>query len=261
VTEVATACASPPMLTPGVQQTGDTSVDAEGSIAFAGLNLTCAGFLGAQANPYSYTPGQDELVAFQLASAFDQGIIVRSDCTDATSQVECVDAEVANDEYAYVPMSNGQTYTVFAASYSTDSTPGAYTLDSTAFPLADQEPNDSFSTANTGADNAVGIIMGQLDEDWFSVVMPGATALTVTTTDVLTGDCTNGRIDTEIEIFNTDGTTLMASHDDIGGGNFCSTSTTGTLAAGTYFVRILPGPNCPGRKVCRSPYRLGITTN
>ena len=78
--------------------------------------------------------------------------------------------------------------------------------------------------------------------------MPGVTplanpgSLAIETTDVFAGDCANRIIDTEIEVFDTDGTTSLAFNDDIDPdamtGNYCSTLTVPNLPAGTYFVRI-----------------------
>ncbi len=255
IATIGAACGAAPALTPGTPQAGDTDA---GSEAFAGLNLSCTGLYGGKALPYLYTPSQPELVAFQLDALTDQGILVRTDCTDQTSQVECVDREVSNDEYAYVPMQSGQSYTVFVSAYEAGDE-GGFTLHSTAFPLGESEPNDTYMTADDASGDEVGHISGQRDEDWFKVVVGAGQTLTVATVDVLAGDCAGGRSDTHLQIYDTDGTTLLAQNDDVGGANLCSTSTTGALAGGEYFVRVTTSADCPSTD-CRAAYRLSIST-
>ncbi|MEZ4440886.1 MAG: DVUA0089 family protein [Polyangiaceae bacterium] len=113
------------------------------------------------------------------------------------------------------------------------------------------EPNDTSSDATTNGpiDPFVAVINAPGDQDWVAVpiTLAGASFATITAEvidldvyfgngDMLTGLCPNNTLDSEIEIYDTDGTTSL-DFDDDGGPGWCSLATTTVTTDGTYFVR------------------------
>lgn len=101
------------------------------------------------------------------------------------------------------------------------------------------EPNDAYTTANgpytvsTQITAAVGVAG---DFDYFAVTVPAGGTLTAEVTDGGTGDCAGFVIDSEVEIYDTDGTTSLLFNDDTVN-DFCSLASLTGLPAGTYYVR------------------------
>jgi hypothetical protein len=78
------------------------------------------------------------------------------------------------------------------------------------------------------------------DNDYFSITAAAGQTITATVGDGPNYSCApNLGIDSEIEIFDTDGTTSLATNDDIDvETSWCSEATTPAGAAGTYYVRV-----------------------
>jgi cysteine-rich repeat protein len=135
-------------------------------------------------------------------------------------------------------------------------------------PQAESEPNDIFMTADPafpGAISAAITVAG--DNDFFAVTVPGpASILTATLTAGVVNTCGSSvnpappAIDSEIQILGTNGTTSLATNDDINGStNYCSSAQATGLAAGTYFIRTSgSAAYCPN---CTYDYTLNITVN
>jgi hypothetical protein len=85
--------------------------------------------------------------------------------------------------------------------------------------------------------------------------------LTVATADLMPGDCTAGRIDTELQLFDVDGLTSLAFNDDIDAANtnYCSEINQTGLPAGDYFVRI--GSSEEYCRACRPAYTLDVQSS
>ena len=76
------------------------------------------------------------------------------------------------------------------------------------------------------------------DQDDFAVTVPAGATILATVGDSAVDTCGQvGAIDSEVEIYDTDGTTSLAYNDDVGLGYYCSGASATVSAAGTYYVR------------------------
>ena len=134
--------------------------------------------------------------------------------------------------------------------------------------LTESEPNNTFMTADYVLPSAIPAAITIVnDDDFFAVAVPGpASVLTATITAGVVNTCgsdTNPAppaIDSEIQILGTNGTTSLATNDDISGTlNWCSSAQATGLAAGIYYVRAASsGTFC---SACTFDYTLNITVN
>lgn len=126
---------------------------------------------------------------------------------------------------------------------------------------SETEPNDGFATATsvTVGSTGMGAIDGEItagDEDWYSVTIAAGSSIRAETSDGM-GSCATG-MDTIIALYDTNGTSVLASNDD-GGSGRCSLidpavyPTAAGLPAGTYYVRVYPYSTSVGT------YQLSIT--
>ena len=255
VSDIAAACGGATPLTPGVTVNGDTATG--GTNLFAG---TCTGW-GSPEHIYSYTPPVDQVVSVAFQSATDQGMHLRTDCTDSETQLRCVDAqEGGTDELMRHAFMAGTTPHFLYVDGFAAGEEGPFSFTAEAANITETEPNDTDATANLAVTGDIGYLTAA-DEDWFSIVVVAPGDITITTSDVFAGDCAGSLIDTEIELFDTDGSTSLQFNDDIdeGNGNYCSAVTATGLAAGTYFVRVRGSQMfCPN---CTMGYTLDIALN
>ncbi|MFO0555265.1 MAG: hypothetical protein U0271_43210 [Polyangiaceae bacterium] len=87
---------------------------------------SCGG--GGAEQLYKFTPATSGVLNMVLSSATDQGIHVRTDCTDSATEAGCADAEVGGtDENLQVPVTANQPITIFVDAYF-DGEEGPYTL-------------------------------------------------------------------------------------------------------------------------------------
>jgi len=116
--------------------------------------------------------------------------------------------------------------------------------------VTETEANDDYTTANpvtigdclqnAGVQAAIG---ASGDNDWYSVTLAMGETLTVTPVDGTSDTCGVGT-DTDVEIYDTDGTTSLAISDSF---VYCAPATHQATAAGTYFVRVSANAMyCPG---------------
>jgi cysteine-rich repeat protein len=110
-------------------------------------------------------------------------------------------------------------------------------------PAAETEPNDTDATASVvgaGICKVQGDISAAADEDYFAVTLAAGETLTATVVAGATDTCgPGGDIDTEIEIYDTNGTSSLVFNDDINfSTNYCSSAGYTSAAGGTYFVRV-----------------------
>lgn len=106
--------------------------------------------------------------------------------------------------------------------------------------ISESEPNDAVASADAFVDPWNAVLTPAADVDVVSVTLANAvSSLTATTTDQGTGACAAKTLDTIVEILAPNGTTVLASGDDIVGN--CGSALAPNLAAGTYFVRIKGG--------------------
>jgi hypothetical protein len=114
------------------------------------------------------------------------------------------------------------------------------------------EPNDdphfgSRLTPNAGS--AVQSFDSAADEDWLSIDVIQNGNYIVATHDLAAG------VNTKLEVYRRDGSTLIAS-DDYGGGGLASRLTFTISEIGTYFVRVLPAPG--GAVGCAASYQISV---
>jgi hypothetical protein len=115
------------------------------------------------------------------------------------------------------------------------------------------EPNDNYDGATVVKTD--GTLVSNLfdiatDEDWFKFVGAAGAEYHIQTTNLSTG------VDTVLEIYDTDGMTLLLTDDNSGGGN-ASSLTWQAPADGTYFVRVIQaGGSAFG---CDASYEIVIT--
>ncbi len=127
-------------------------------------------------------------------------------------------------------------------------------------PVAEVEPNDATNLAGGPFTSLTAVSPAAIgtpgDQDWYAVTVPGpSSTIDATIVDGLDICGPSGTIDSELQLFDTDGTTSLAYNDDIHTAtNFCSTVSATGLAAGTYYVRTSPSYLwCSG---CTYRYRL-----
>ena len=111
---------------------------------------------------------------------------------------------------------------------------GTYTL---TVRLPDHGNQRAFATPVASGTPITGHIQASDDEDYFLIVVPGSSTLTAVST---------GSVDTIGYLYDTDGTTQLATNDDDGeGGNFSISQSITT--AGTYYVRVIGKGTATGR--------------
>lgn len=120
----------------------------------------------------------------------------------------------------------------------------AYNLSASLVPQPgpETEPNDDSATANAVVAGAtIQATLGVAgDQDYFAVTVPAGATIQALVGDGVTDTCgseSGGAIDSEIEIYDVDGTTSLKYGDDLSFTNFCSFAKTKVTAAGTYYVR------------------------
>jgi len=114
------------------------------------------------------------------------------------------------------------------------------------------EPNDNFDGASLVQTN--GTLVSNLfdisqDEDWFKFDATAGVTYNIQTTNLTAG------VDTILEIYNTDGITLMTTDDNSGGG-LASRLLWQAPAGGTYFVRVKQGAG--SIYGCDAAYNLSV---
>jgi cysteine-rich repeat protein len=119
--------------------------------------------------------------------------------------------------------------------------------------ISETEPNGTTAEADPFTEpwNAVLTPLGDVDVVAVSLAAPAA-SMTATTTDQGTNSCAAKTLDTVVEILAPNGTTVLASGDDIVGN--CGSAMTTNLSAGTYFIRVKGGTLATDP----SPYGLQI---
>ncbi|MDC3957448.1 myxococcus cysteine-rich repeat containing protein [Polyangium jinanense] len=119
--------------------------------------------------------------------------------------------------------------------------------------ITETEPNGTAATADAFLEPWNGVLTPLGDVDVVSVVLSApAASLTATTTDQGTNACAAKTLDTIVDILAPNGTTVLATGDDIVGN--CGSALAMNLAAGTYFVRMRGGSLAKNP----SPYGLQI---
>ena len=227
-----TLCAGAPVF-----QFSTSSDTLAGTNDFAG---SCAG-AGAKERIHAYIPPGDGLASVKLTPAVDLALYARSTCHDAATELACssVAGEKSFESFG-VPVKGGKPLYLFVDGPAPASA-GAYTLSVQFFDAADldAEPNDTPATAIPYTSPTQGVVAPIGDDDFYSIVVPGpSSTLVASMQDFGDGACDNFKLEGELEIYGTDGTTSLAYDDGAVGPGWCPLATATNLAAGTYFVRL-----------------------
>lgn len=211
------------------------------------------------------------------AGGADLGLYARSGCVDPDSQVACGDlAEAGLPEVLTFAVEAGVPVTLYVEGF-TSTDEGAFSLDlveteaicgdgivtlpedcddsnviaadgcdgCTFVDQVEVEPNDVFGDATPlfpgkvlGA--SLPLAPAMFDHDYLAFDVPGP--LSTVSVFALGGGADacgpGGIIDSEVELFDTDGVTSLAYNDDIdGANNYCAAVQVMDLPAGTYYVR------------------------
>jgi hypothetical protein len=212
---------------------------------------------GGSANEqiYTYTPAAAGVLAVQLTSSADMGIYARTACADDTTEVACRDHNGGGTPEAIdIITTSGQALSVFVDGYSSTDN-GPFSLATSFTPFTEVEPNNTFGTANKTL-TTVGAINPLGDEDWYQITVPAnAASLVVDVQDFGFGECADHAIDSYLELYASDGTTMIASDEDTVG--YCSTITQMNPMPGTYYARVQTSQFAN----TTFAYKLVITTN
>ena len=240
ITAIGSACGGATDLVFGSPNMGTTA----GDTLFAG---SC-GLGGAPEQLYDVTAPSDGVMVLTLASADDLGLSLRTSCEDASSEVVCVDQVYGGQtERLLQNVTAGDTFTLLVDGYQAGRE-GDFTVNASMVPVnAETEPNDDLATANTIAlTSGIGFMSAATnptdDEDWFTFTLTTASAVRISTGSFGGSTC-GGDIDTMVELYQNDGSTLIDQNDDINNGNYCSSLTTmDPLDPGTYTVHVFKSP-------------------
>ena len=116
--------------------------------------------------------------------------------------------------------------------------------------------NDTANQADSYVDPYVGAVDPEGDTDYVVVNVTAAGSTIETWTEDLGDDaCANGGLDSALEIYGSDGETLLAEDDD-GGTDLCSQAVASDLEPGNYYVRVFASPN---GDTPQFPYILRVT--
>jgi cysteine-rich repeat protein len=219
---------------------------------------------------YAITAQTTGKLDVSLQSASDLSLSLRTACDDAMTESACSEttAGVNDIESLSVPVTQGQTiFVVVDGNQSTNF--GSFFLTAKSRPIecgdgikdeseacddgnkisndgcssmcevesSETEPNDSSTTANTWTMDWTASIATTSDVDYVKInVTEVPSALTATLTDLGDGSCASQTVDSYLEVFDSNGTTLLAEDDDSGEG-LCSHVVAGIKQAGTYYVK------------------------
>jgi cysteine-rich repeat protein len=246
---------------------------------------------GAQSGPeivYRFTAARSGVLDVRLTSpgGDDFNLSVRRICADVASEFGCAERIAGQDAVERLNVAIAQGEAVFIVVDGTGAaSAGRYRLDALSRVLecgdshrdTGEECDDGNRTPNDGCGSDCRIepdesepngTTGEADPytpfpfvasigpagdvDVFSVTVSNANStITAETLDLGDGSCSQLLLDSLVEILGSDGSVLASDNDS--GPGYCSVTTAGGLAAGTYYVRV--------RSAAASatfPYRLNI---
>jgi cysteine-rich repeat protein len=279
-TDCADSCATTPVLADPASVSGDTTGHPAQTDS---PTQQCKG-QGGTTGPeviYEFTPTQTGVIDATVASSANLTLSIRTSCDTPSSELACV----GNNVRLTVPGTQGQkVYVVVDGLEAIDHGPfsldirsrvpkcgdavrdageecddgnevGGDHCDETCHVISDEaEPNGTKNEADPIPDEYyVGEIDPAGDVDWISFqVTDTYSSVHLETFDFGDGACAQETLDSEIEVFQSDGTTSLGSDDD-GGDGYCARLQLSGLAAGTYYIRLRASP---AGFVTTFPYRL-----
>ena len=253
------------------------------------LNATCSSSMGAMSGPevvYELTAAFAGVLDIALQSNIDLGVSVRTQC-DLPAELGCAEKKGGGQvERLKVPVNLGQKVFIIVQgrlpgdagvyTLTVDNRPvlcgdgfldGAETCDDTnvtsndgcssscALESTEVEPNNSSANANPYVSPWFAAIKPMGDLDVVSVVVANASSTIAASVHDFDGhSCTDGLLDSILEILDKNGSSVLASIDDVGMST-CSAAQATNLGPGTYFVRVKASP---ASGVQSFPYKLDI---
>jgi hypothetical protein len=187
--------------------------------------------------------------------------VFESDCTTPLGPPSSDATYHENHLSAAIPAAG--TYYIRVSASPTDGTSGAhynFGFDMGPAALSETEANDTQQTAN--AVTVPSLVSAQIEatgyEDWFAVALIAGQTLTAETLDGGSDTCASFVIDNYLDIYDTDGTTVLAYNDDSGLA-WCALASSGAVGAtGTYYVKVTNASACTN---CTYTYTLDLTVN
>jgi len=179
--------------------------------------------------------------------------VVKDDCTSSLGESSDADYHetLASDPIPaagtyYLRVRNSQQYAYDGS---------VYNLSIAVCASGESEPNDTYQTADAVCKGSTSAAIGAAgDGDWFAVELEAGDEVTAKTQAGLTDTCgPGGNIDTDLTIFDTDGTTVLKSAPTY---TYCSEATTTVASAGTYFVWVGASAYCPN---CTFDYSINVS--
>lgn len=237
-----TACGGATALTLGTATDGTLA-------AGDSLFVSACGLGGAPEKLYSLTAPSDGALVVSLTSDDDLGVSLRTTCDSAASELSCADSVVGGaTEHLVQPVTSGDALTLIVDGFQ-PGREGDFTVTANVVPLqTESEPNDgALGSDPVTLTGGIGLISAATtptdDNDWFSFTLTTAAVVHLETASFGASTC-GGDIDTNLELYQVDGVTLIDSNDDISGfGNFCSAiTTTDPLPPGIYGVHVSKSP-------------------
>lgn len=182
---------------------------------------------------FTFTSDADGIISITATAeddTADLSISLREECLASVD----IDACINNDGSAnllFAVAKDIPNVLIVEGSFSGDNT--NVNVSTVFTPLTEVEPNDDIATANILVDPWVGLLVGD-NADFVSVVIPPFSDLTVFSHDFNDSEVCN--IDTVIDVFDGDGTTLATNDDDPNGLVLCSRVTVSNDSADTQTV-------------------------
>jgi cysteine-rich repeat protein len=240
------------------------------------LHASCSASGGTKSGPeivYAIIAAQTGVLDLAMQSSVDMGISVRTQCAQA-DELGCADDDGPGaTERLVVPVTQGQEVFVIVQGHAQDEA-GIFTL------VADNRKvlcGDGFTDGNEQCDdhNSVGgdgcsavckvesketepnntaVKANPYSAPWFASISPAGdvdmvkvvvasfpSTIHAEVKDFDGHSCTDGLLDSNIEILEADGVTVKATADDMGM-SACSAASYSPPVPGTYFVRVTASP-------------------
>lgn len=237
---------------------------------------------------YQVTPANTGVLELRLTSQVDLGMSVRTACGQAASEIGCVPGFIAAGATVplKVPVTAGTPVFVVVEGFAAGDE-GGFLLDVVSHTIAcgdgytdgaeecddgnlvsadgcsaacvveatESESNNTHQQADAYASPWFAAVTPAGDVDFVAIDVPSIPASIIATVSDFDGkSCTDFLLDSEVAIFDTNGTTKLATNDNTPSGG-CSTAQTAVASPGTYYVRVQASP---AAFIKTFPYQLDV---
>ncbi|NQY92445.1 MAG: hypothetical protein HRT46_12435 [Deltaproteobacteria bacterium] len=271
------SCSNFPILSPN----GEVEITSDTTGRPALTDSTCSSAASGPELIFQYTADKDGILELRLDDEALLNVSIRTTCNDPGTEIVChgdlVNQAVTNGEVLYVVIDgyNAGSFGAFTLTAETrvptcgddDHDPGEECDDGNVetgdgcdgiCEVESSETADNNTTA-TATPYAGGFFVGQIspigDVDVISVVLTETiSSIVANVYDLNDGWCATRRLDSVLDVYDTDGVTILLTDDD-GGDNLCSRAIVPELPPGTYYVAVR---SLPGADNETFPYRVRI---